>query len=59
MTQTDFATKIANTIKDLLSDFDDKHSKQDSKFKETIVEQDAKFDTKPENQLQTLSLHIK
>ena len=46
MTQTDFATKIANTIKYLLSDFDDKHSKQDSKFKEIIAEQKSKSDGK-------------
>ena len=35
-TQTDFATKISNTIKDLINMFDDKHAKQDEKFKETI-----------------------
>ena len=47
-TQNDFAT----TIKELLSNFDDK-------FKETIADQDSKFDTKFEKQLQTLSLQIK
>ena len=48
VTKNDFSTKISSTIKNLPSN-----------FKETIADQDAKFDAKPEKQLQTLLLHIK
>ena len=59
MKQTDSSTTTANTIKDLLTKLYDKHAKQDENFKETIADQDEKFDAKSEKQLQTLSLHIK
>ena len=36
MTKTDFSTKISNTIKELLANFDDKYAKKDAKFKKTI-----------------------
>ena len=48
VTQTYFYTKIYSTIKYLLSN-----------PKETIKDQDAKFDAKSEKLLQTLSLQIK
>ena len=38
MTHTEFATTIANIIKDLFSKFDDKHAKEDAKVKENIEE---------------------
>ena len=43
---TDLAATIFDTIKDLIANCDDKYAKQGTKFKETIVDQDAKFDTK-------------
>ena len=50
MTKTNFFTTIANIIRYLLANFDDKHAKQDAKFKtiieETITDQDASFDVK-------------
>ena len=52
VTQTDFST----TIKYLLNNFDDKFKEY---LKETIADQNAKFDEKSEKQIQTLSLHIK
>ena len=36
MTQTEIFTTIANTIKDLLANFDDKYAKQDAKFIEDL-----------------------
>ena len=46
-----------------MTNFHDKHKKQDEKFKETvfktIAELDAKFDKKLEKQIQTLSIQIK
>ena len=42
-TKTGVYTTMANTIKDLLVNFDDKHDKRDEKFKETIADQDIKF----------------
>ena len=59
VTQTEFSTKIYNTTKDLLSNFDDKHAKQDANFKETIAYQYEIFYEKFEEQLHTLSLQIK
>ena len=63
MTETDLYTTISNTIEGLLANFDDKYTRQDAKFKgtieETIADQDAKSDAKPEKQFQTLSLQIK
>ena len=59
VTQTDFRTKISNTIKDLIDNFDDKHTKQNTNLKKTIVDQDAKFDSKFEKQLHTFSLQSK
>ena len=59
VTQTNIDTTIPNTIKDLLANLDDKHSKQDTKFKETIADQDEIFDARLEKQLQTVLLHIK
>ena len=44
--KNDFPITIANTIKYLLSNFDNKYTKQDAKFKETISDQDAKFHAK-------------
>ena len=38
VTQTDFSTAISNTIIYLFANYDDKHAKQDAKFKETIEE---------------------
>ena len=46
LTQTDFATVIENTIKDLLANLDDKHPKQDADSKENTADQDVKFDAK-------------
>ena len=58
MTQTDFNTTIAKTIKYLLANFYDKHAKKYAKFKEAIEdnisEQDAKVDATFENNLKTL-----
>ena len=63
MIQTEFATTITSTIKYPLVNIDDKHGKQDAKFKEkleeTISDQDAEFDAEFEKQFHTLSLHIK
>ena len=48
MIQTYFATKISNTLKEILPNFYDKHAKQDKKLIETIeekiAEQDEHFD---------------
>ena len=52
MTQTDFY----NTIKYLFENFEDKFKEY---VKETIANQDVKFDAKFEKQLHTLSLQIK
>ena len=41
--KTDVYTTIANTIKDLLVNFYDKHDKEDEKFKEAIADQYIKF----------------
>ena len=56
-------TEIYNTITTLLANFDDKHAKQDAKFKKSVMtiitNQDAKDDEKSEKHLQPLSLQIK
>ena len=59
VTQTNFIITIFNTIKCLIANFYDKHAKKDSNSKETIAYQDAKFDTKFEKQVNTLSPHMK
>ena len=52
VTKTNFAT----TTKDLFANFYDKFKEY---LKETIADQDTKFDAKFEKQTQTLSLHTK
>ena len=51
VTQTDFSTRIYKTIQDILANFVDKHSKQDTRIKETISDQYAKFYARFEKQL--------